>query len=345
MARRIRARISLSNMPWNLIGHEAALALLQRDLAQDRLRHAYLFVGPEGVGKCTLVAELARALLCADVSPPCDQCRHCTLAARSAHPDLLTVAPVISGKRVRAEKIRIEPVRQLIYDLSLKPVEAGRRVARLLDFGAANAEAMNSLLKTLEEPPGNVTLLLTAESADELLPTIVSRCEVIALRPLPLATVRDALITRWLLPHDQAELLAHLSGGRIGWAVRLAQDAEALEERRQRLDEVQQLLSASRLARFQYAEKLAREASLDRVRAALELWQGFWRDVLLAGAQAAAPLTNLDRQAVIRQVADRLPPETARRTLQAIRRTSDLLARNVNARLALETLLLDWPRL
>lgn len=331
-------------MPWNLIGHEPALALLQRDLAQDRLRHAYLFVGPEGVGKRTLVAELARALLCENVPPPCDHCRHCTLAARGAHPDLLTVAPIISGKRVRAEKIRIEPVRQLIYDLSLKPVEAGRRVARLLDFGAANPEAMNALLKTLEEPPGNVTLLLTAESTDALLPTIVSRCEVIALRPLPLAVVREALITRWLVPHDHADLLAHLSGGRLGWAVRLAQDTEALEERRQKLEDVQRLLSAPRLARFQYAEKLVREASLDHVQATLDLWQSFWRDVLLAGAQAAAPLTNLDRQAAIRQLAGRLPPGAAHQTLRAIRRTSELLARNVNARLALETLLLDWPR-
>jgi DNA polymerase-3 subunit delta' len=331
-------------MPWNVIGHEPALALLQRDLTQDRLRHAYLFIGPEGVGKRTLAAELARALLCESGEPPCDQCRPCTLTARGAHPDLLTVAPVISGKRVRAEKIKIEPVRQLIYDLSLKPVEAKRRVARLLDFGAANAEAMNALLKTLEEPPGNVTLLLTAENVDALLPTIVSRCEVIALRPLPLAVVRDALITRWLVPPERAELLAHLSGGRLGWAVRLAADEEALAERNQKLDELQQVLSAPRVARFQYAERLARETSLDRVQATLELWQSYWRDVLLAGAQAAAPLTNLDRQAAIRQLAAQLPPNAARETLQAVRRTSELLARNVNARLALETLLLDWPR-
>ncbi len=332
-------------MAWTLIGHEWAVALLQHDLARDRLRHAYLFVGPEGVGKRTLAAELARALLCGGAEPPCDQCRHCLLAAKAAHPDLLTITPVISGKRVRAEKIRIEPVRQLIYDLSLKPVEAKRRVAHLLDFDAANAEAMNALLKTLEEPPGGVTVLLTAESTDALLPTIVSRCEVIALRPLPLAVVREALITRWLIPREQADLLAHLSGGRLGWAVRLAQDAEALAERRQKLDEVQQLLGAPRLVRFQYVEKLTRGASLDRLQATLELWQSFWRDVLLAGAQAAAPLTNLDRQAAIRQLAGRLPPDAARRALHAIRRTRDLLARNVNARLALENLLLDWPRL
>lgn len=331
-------------MPWNVIGHEAVLAVLRSELAQGRLRHAYLFVGPEGVGKRTLVAELARALLCAAAEPPCDRCRHCLLAAKDTHPDLLTVAPVISGKRVRAGKIKIEAVRQLIYDLSLKPMEARRRVARLLHFDVANDQAMNALLKTLEEPPANVTLLLTAESTEALLPTIVSRCEVIPLRPLPLAVVRDALITRWLVPQDQAELLAHLSGGRLGWAVGLAQDAEALADRSQKLDELQHLLSAPRVVRFQYAEKLARETSLDRVQATLDVWQSFWRDVLLASAQATVPLTNLDRQATIRDLAGRLPPDAARKSLAALRRTSELLTRNVNTRLALETLLLDWPR-
>lgn len=331
-------------MALNLIGHEWAVELLQRNYAQNRLRHAYLFTGPEGVGKRTLVGEFARLLLCSAEAKPCGHCRHCQLAAKGAHPDLLTIAPVISGKRVRAEKIKIEPVRQLIYDMTLKPVEAKRRVARLLNFEAANAETMNALLKTLEEPPDNVVLLLTAESPESLLPTIVSRCEVIHLRPLPLGTVQNALITNWLVNAEQAELLAHLSGGRLGWAVRMVQASELLEERGQKLNDVQMLLAASRVARFQYAEKLARETSLDRVQATLEVWQSFWRDVLLTGARADAPLTNLDYAPHIQQLAQKVPLEAVRATLAAMRHTSELLERNINARLALENLLLDWPR-
>jgi DNA polymerase-3 subunit delta' len=332
-------------MPWDIIGHEWAVELLKRDLAQKRLRHAYLFTGPEGVGKRTLVHEFARALLCESKEAPCGQCRNCQLAAKGAHPDLLTIAPIVSGKRVRTEKIKIEPVRQLIYDLTLKPVEARRRVARLIQFDAANVETMNAFLKTLEEPPGEVVILLTAESAGALLPTIVSRCEIIALRPLPLPTVRDALITRWLVPAEQAELLAHLSGGRLGWAVRMHSDKDALDERAQKLDDLRMLLSASRVERFAYAEKLAREGSLDRVQATLELWLGFWRDVLLMSAQASAPLTNPDRENDIHRIAQALPPTATREVLNALRRTGDLLERNVNTRLALEVLLLDWPRL
>ncbi|MER3515124.1 MAG: hypothetical protein C4310_12705, partial [Chloroflexota bacterium] len=98
------------------------------------------------------------------------------------------------------------------------------RIAILCDFEAANAHAANALLKTLEEPPPQVILILTASQADVLLPTIVSRCQVLNLRPLPWQVVRSALLARGV-PADQAETLAHLCGGRLGWALRAAAGA------------------------------------------------------------------------------------------------------------------------
>lgn len=334
-------------MAWAVIGHTWAAEILQRDWAHHRLKHAYLFTGPEGVGKRTLAVQLARALVCSApaASAPCGQCRHCQLSAKAAHPDMFTVAPTVSGQRVRAEKIKIEPIRQLIYDVALKPVEAARRVALLLRFDAANAEAQNALLKTLEEPPPNVTLLLTAARAEDLLPTIVSRCEVINLRPLPTEVVREALITRWLVNAEQAALLAALSGGRLGWAVRMHHDPAALEDRAEKLADLARLLSATRVQRFAYAEKLARNNGLDVIQDTLELWLSVWRDVLLASARAQAPLANPDRAADIRHWAARLTPETVSQTIHALRRTSELLERNVNTRLALEVMLLDWPKI
>ncbi len=320
------------------------MSLLQRNLARGRVRHAYLFTGPSGIGKRTLAAEFARALLCRAAEAPCGQCRHCQLAAKGAHPDLLTVEPIVSGRRVRAEKIKVDAVRQLIYDLTLKPVEAARRVARLHNFDAANDQTMNAFLKPLEEPPGEAVILLTAESADDLLPTIVSRCEVIALRPLPVAAVRDALITRWLAAADQAELLAHIAGGRLGWAVRLLNDPDSLDARARRLDDLRALVSATRVDRFSYADRLSREASLDRIHETLDLWVSLWRDVLLAATRSPVPLANPDRSDDVHHLAAAVTPAAARDVIAALRRTGDLLDRNVNTRLALEVLLLDWPR-
>ena len=332
-------------MPWNVIGHDWAVEMLRRDLAQDRVRHAYLFTGPAGIGKRALVADFARALLCQAADPPCGQCRHCQLAARGRHPDLLTVEPVMSGKSVRAAKIKIEPVRDVIHDLTLKPVEARRRVARLLRFEAANSESMNAFLKTLEEPPGQTVILLTAERADDLLPTIVSRCAVVPLRPLPLDTVREALITNWLVPADRADLLAHLAQGRLGWAVRMHGDELALAARQQALDDLATLVGASRVARFAYAERLAQGSSTDHIQETLELWLSLWRDVLLAAAGAKAPLANPDREAEVRRLADAVGPAAAREAMLGLRRTAAMLEQNANARLALEVCLLDWPRL
>jgi DNA polymerase-3 subunit delta' len=332
-------------MSWDLLGHDLVVERLRHDLQQDRLRHAYLFTGPSGIGKRTLVAAFARALLCAQADPPCGQCRNCLLSARGSHPDLLTVEPLISGKSVRAAKIKIEPVRDLIHDLQLKPVEAARRVARLLRFDAANPESQNAFLKTLEEPPGQVVLLLTAERADDLLPTIVSRCEVVALRPLLREIVRDALITRWLIPAERAELLSRLAQGRLGWAVRIQQDEAALEARAQRLDDLAALLSGNRVVRFAYAERLAKEGSLDRIQETLDLWLAYWRDVLLAASGAEAPLANPDREPEIRRLAQTVTPAAASQVMVGLRRTGELLEKNANARLALEVCLLDWPRL
>jgi DNA polymerase-3 subunit delta' len=205
--------------------------------------------------------------------------------------------------------------------------------------------AQNALLKTLEEPPPQVVLLLTADSADRLLPTIVSRCQAIHLRPLRAHLIEQALIERWQIEPERARLLAGLAGGRLGWAVRAGADDEQLARRTERLDELLRLITSPRRQRLAYAELLAKRSRAD-VAEALDLWQNFWRDVLLtAGGAEGAHLMNIDRIEDIHRAADQAGAARSRQAIESIRSAGAALERNANLRLVLDVMLLDLPRL
>jgi DNA polymerase-3 subunit delta' len=251
---------------------------------------------------------------------------------------------------IQAEKeggtLKVEQIRALRQSLSLKPYQGKYRVVLFLRFQEANASATNALLKTLEEAPAHAILLLTADTPEQLPPTIPSRCEILRLRPLPVERVEMFLKEQGTDDAD-ARLLAHVSGGRPGYALRLMQDKDTLNFRERRLVEIQKLLSSTRRERVAYAEKLTerKNPERERFRETLLLWLAFWRDVLLAVAGSDAPLVNVDHSSEIESMASRLSLGEAGQLVNAAERAVDRLDRNVNSRLLAEVLLLDWPKI
>ena len=324
---------------WNLIGNEWAVDMLKKHITHGTTRHAYLLAGPPGLGRRTLALRFAQALNCqTSLEPgiPCGQCRDCRQIAAMQHADLTVVQAESEGGTLKVDQIR-EARRTLV----LKPYQANYRVALFIRFHEANDNAANALLKTLEEAPSYAVLILTADNPEQLLPTIVSRCEVIRLRPLRVDEAQRELERRGL-ETDRAKLIAHISGGRFGYALRLLEDESLLGWREERLNDLQTLISASRVEKFAYADKLSRDK--EAMRQAILIWLSYWRDVMLRTAQAETPLANVDRNLEIEELAQRLDLSAARRVVKGLEDVLAKLERNVNSRLLAEVLLMDLPK-
>jgi len=314
--------------------------MLRQQIVRGTLRHAYLFAGPQGVGRRTLALRLAQALNCTQpIEPgiPCGQCRDCKQIESMQYPDLTIIQAESEGGI-----LKVEQVREARRMLGFKPYQAKYRVTVFLRFQEANDSASNALLKILEEAPSYAVLVLTADYPEQLLPTIVSRCEVLRLRPLPPERV-ESFLKEQGAEGDKAHLLAHISGGRLGAALRLMHDPAALGFREEKLNEAHAFGQTSRADKFAYADKLAKDK--EAMRKVLSLWLSYWRDVFLRAEGASAPPANIDRAKEIEAMAARIPTPKAQRMVSQLETALTQLESNVNARLLAEVILLDWPKI
>ena len=336
----------MADMGWQISGHDWAADMLRQHIAGDNPRHAYLFSGPDGVGRRTLALRFAQAVNCTEPPSPddaCGECQTCRQIERMQYPDLSIVQPEEVGA-----VIKVKQVRELQHTLSLSPYGEGYRIALLLNFETANANAQNALLKTLEEPNPRVLLLLTADDPENLLPTIASRCEILRLRPMAVDELAGVLESQEKLPKDKAQLIAHISRGRTGTAKQLAGDAEILERRKQWMDELLALLSTNKTERFHYSEKITRSGKKDRSEAkrvlleGMTYWLSFWRDVLLVGTESGTPITNIDLKDSVRRTAEAVDPQDAARVVGKLEHAFKRI-QMANLQLMLDVILLDWP--
>lgn len=218
-------------MIWNTLrGHDDAVEMFRRAVRRNRLSHAYLFHGPAGIGKRRFAQLLAQCLLCPqrsdDSLDACGECDNCRKMQAGNHPDYLELHCPEEKSEFPLELIAGGAERRgregLCYEISLRPVCGGRRIAVIDDADAFNAESANALLKTLEEPPSYSLLILLAEDPGSLLPTIRSRCQWLRFAPLSEEDVAELLIEQgWVGTPAEARSLAALCEGSLSVARQL----------------------------------------------------------------------------------------------------------------------------
>ncbi len=328
---------------WDIVGHDHAIHILRRAISSQRVRHAYLFTGPDHIGKALLARRFAQTLLCTGgpdprLSPqsPCGTCLSCRKVLHNNHPDVHYVA-----RPPDKQFILIEQVRALQSDSARKTLEGRRNIFLIEGMHEMNVQAANCLLKTLEEPEPDVVLLLTVPDPALLLPTILSRVQQISMHLLTTSQIRQSLQDRWQVAEEDAALISALAAGRMGWAISAVEDDDLLTERQAHLEMLVRIPSLSRVQRFDIAQKLSTEG--DKIKDMLELWLLWWRDLLFATNNCQDLVVNVDMRSLLQKHAARINSSESLRMIRTILRTLESLDQNVNARLALEVLMLDAP--
>lgn len=328
-------------MSWqNIKGHEQIKQDLARLLSMNRLPHALLFTGEEGIGKAMTARMLSKALLCRSGSSfePCGTCPSCRAFEEGSHPDFFCLQPEGSGA---VKMIKIEQMRQVQAALALSPYLSERRAVVIDGAEFMNDTAANSLLKTLEEPQGEIYFILVTANKDKLLPTVLSRCTKIYFAPLKNEEVASILQAKGSVERDRAEVIARLAGGSAGRALDFI-DSGALELR----GKAASILSG-RLSDQQILDISAELSALDRIR--IRQWASFvqqlLRDAMLQSAGAAPEmLCSSDMQDELSDAVQLGKSRLLKKTelaLQLARRLNS----NADARLIIQNFLLQWRTL
>ncbi len=330
-------------------GQDNAIEFLKNSIDNDKVSHAYMFIGPAGVGKKATAINFAKALNC--LSPKdegpcdpstnsgshpelvegCDVCAQCKKIDASNHPDVLIATPAKEDS-----SFGIDRIRAVTKDIGLRPYEGRKKVYILDSADSMTQEAQNALLKTLEEPPSESVLILIVENINAIFPTIQSRAKRVRFFPLLPEIIKKILIDSYKLDRDKAEVLSRISSGELGKALKY-NDEDFFEKRKRIIDGLKDgALLDSDLDGLSKSE----------LRLALDIMLTWYRDILVtkAGVDGRFALVNVDRLSLIRDEAKRSSFEALNNIINQVILTGSFLEQNVNPKLAMGVLGINLTR-
>ncbi|NLI12575.1 DNA polymerase III subunit delta' [Pelotomaculum propionicicum] len=314
-------------------GHKQVVRMLRNTVSQGRVAHAYLFAGPEGVGKETVALSFARALLCSSSADgdACGVCRSCRQVRSGNHPDFYALGP-------DGASIKIEQIRDIQRKVPYRSYQGGRKIFLIRQAETMTGQASNCLLKTLEEPPPDTVFILITARPQLLPPTILSRCQQVFFKNIPLPELVEGLVRLHGMAEEDALLPAALSGGSMGKA--LAYTSGSYQEKRQAVYKLLQALSeAGPCEALEMAEKAAE--SRESAYFTLEILSCWYRDLMVYRETGEAGLLfNHDHTALIKSESERFETPALLEIIESIESAKGKAETNINTRLILEALFL-----
>lgn len=337
---------------WRFCGNRQSVEKLRLTVGRRTPRHAFLLSGVPSLGKRTLAMRFAQALLCERPrgADPCFECGSCRRVLREVHPDVslfsMEQQNASGSERTKGTTLTIETARAITAQAPLRPMNGDWRFVIVDDAELLMPDAQEALLKTIEEPPAFMVLFLIAADLEAILPTIRSRCELLELGATPLHEIEEFLRSRDV-PPEIAEAAAAFSSGAPGWAIRASAEPELIEERGSIVEQAAAWIDSSDFDRIATAFAMSDVLTKQRAEslAVIEASAGLWRDSMLIRSgnsdrivfRAHSDLT--DRLAGSHDITELLG------ALSAVWTCLEDLRINVRPRLALESMVLSWPRM
>ncbi len=320
-----------------VIGHERILEFLEGSIKNKRLAHAYLFTGPACLGKRTVALEFIRMLVGNEID-------------KAVHPDISIIEPkTVEKEEIRKESgITIKQAREIQHQMSMFPYQADYKIALIDQAEKMSIEAANCLLKTLEEPTGKAILILVTASPKKLLPTIISRCQLVNFLPVRAEEIEKKLEGKVgsatpnklgvALPTTKLKQIIRLANGRPGLAINYLKNPELLDEQNKIISQLEKLLRSDLNERYQYVEQMAKDAPM--ARQILNYWLFWFRDLFLLTVGCSDLVIH--PEAIQYQKSYSFSLAKLKKIIETIKKTDWLLTNpSINARLALEVLMLE----
>ncbi|MCR1899537.1 DNA polymerase III subunit delta' [Irregularibacter muris] len=315
-----------------IIGQEKVKEILVQAIKKSQVSHSYIFTGPQGTQKSEMAHNLAKALFCTQDNPPCHHCVPCEKMQENNHPDLVEIFP-------QGLHLRIQQIRELRQNISIKPYESSYKIYIIHNADTMGTAAQNALLKTLEEPPSYAVIILLTTNLQGLLPTIISRSQVLQFNRIAQQQIEKYLMEQKGMDEDKAKEIAILSNGSIGKAIESIDQEGLFTERQELLQYLLKIIRGDMVCAFSTAVWLKdRKEQINEWLDFLILW---FRDITLYRELGDNPwVVHREYKELLKEFSTYLSDEQIHAIIEEIDNSKNNLKANVNLQLNMEAMLL-----